>query len=322
MDYVRLGRTGERVSALCLGTLTWGNTCPEQEADRVLGTALDAGVNFIDTAPMYNRSRTEEILGRILRGRRDQLFLATKVHKGVDACSVETSIDESLARMQVDHVDLYLIHWPVVGMRPAEIMEALNKVVQQGKARYVGCCNYPAWLYAHSNTIAEREGWVQLVCNQVPYNLIERGIEVEILPQAVAEQCAILTYRPLAMGLLAGRYAVHEAYQPRPGSLRDARIAAWLSKYGPAIEALNRFAAKRGCHPSHVATAWLRSSPGVAAAVMGASHEKQIHEIVPAFDFQLTEEEYARVTAMFDTGVKEEAGGKFPELRRALDLVH
>lgn len=321
MDTVRLGKTHEIVSAMCLGTLRWGDTCNEHEADRILGAAIEYGVTFIDTAPMYCQGRTEEILGRILTNRRDALFVATKVHKGIDARSIRTSIDESLTRLRLDHVDLYLIHWPAPGMRPREVMQALDAVVKQGKARYVGCCNYPAWLYAHSNALAERNGWPQLTCNQVPYNLIERGIEVEILPQAVAEQVAILTYRPLVMGLLAGRFRVGEPFTARPGSLRDARTAAWLEKYGPALEAVIRFAAERGRHPAHIATAWLRHSPGVTAAVMGVSTEKQLHETVGAFDFRLTDDEYAQVTALFDTAVKEEAGGKFPDLRRSLDLL-
>ena len=106
------------------------------------------------------------------------------------------SIDESLRRLQTDHVDLYLIHWPQEGMRPAEMMEALAQVVKSGKSRYVGCCNYPAWLLAHSNAIAELNGGPILVCNQIPYNLVERGVEVEILPQARAEHLAVTVYRP------------------------------------------------------------------------------------------------------------------------------
>ncbi len=201
MDYIEFGATGEQVSEMCLGTMMFGSRCDEAEADRILGAAMDSGVNFIDTAAMYADGLTEEILGRIMGSRRDGLFLATKVHKGVDAASLLTSIDESLARLKTDYVDLYLLHWPVPGMRPEEIMRALSEVVAAGKARFVGCCNFPAWLVAHCNGIAAANGWPKLVNNQVAYNIIERGIEVEILPQAVAEHIAITAYRPSSHGL-------------------------------------------------------------------------------------------------------------------------
>jgi aryl-alcohol dehydrogenase-like predicted oxidoreductase len=306
--YVQFGKTGETVSEMCLGTMMFGQRCDEAESDRILGTAIDEGV-------------TEEILGRILKGRRDGLFVATKVHKGVDARSILDSIDESLARLRLDFVDLYLIHWPRPGMRPEEIMEALDQVVAQGKVRYVGCCNYPAWLYAHSNAIAARNGYAPLVCNQIPYNLIERGAEVEILPQAIAEGVAITTYRPLVLGILAGKY---EVGAPLPADSRgqpDARIPAWLDRYGESIRRFNRFAAGRGLHPAQLAIAWVRHSPAVTAPIVGASSADQLHATIAAFDVDLTAEEYAEVTALFDTAVKEEAGGQFPELRRALDLV-
>jgi len=321
MKYVKLGKTGETVSEMCLGTMMFGDRCDEAESDRILATAVDHGVTFVDTAAMYCQGYTEEILGRILKGRRDGLFIATKVHKGVDGGSVLESIDESLARLQIDEVDLYLIHWPRVGMRPEEIMRALNGIAAQGKARYVGCCNYPAWLYARSNAIAAQSNWAPLICNQIPYNLIERGAEVEILPQAFAEGVAITTYRPLVMGILAGKY---EIGVPLPADSRgqtDARIPAWLDKYSESIRRFNQFAADRGLHPAQLAIAWVRHSPAVTAPIVGVSSADQLQATVAAFDVDLSDEEYAEVTGLFDTAVKEEAGGRFPELRRALDLV-
>ena len=321
MRYIEFGNTGETVSQMCLGTMMFGQRCDEAESDRILGAAIDGGVTFVDTAAMYAEGVTEEILGRILKGRRDSLFIATKVHKGVDAGSILESIDESLARLQLDFVDLYLIHWPKVGMRPQEIMEALDRVVAQGKARYVGCCNYSAWLYAHSNAIAARNGWPTLACNQIPYNLIERGAEVEILPQAVAEGVAITTYRPLVLGILAGKYPVGGPLPADSRGQTDARVPAWMEKYGHSITRFNQFAADRGLHPAQLAIAWLCHSPAVTAPIVGASSAAQLQATIPAFDVELTDEEYAEVTEMFDTEVKEEAGGRFPELRRTLNLA-
>lgn len=328
MNYVEFGKTGEKVSEMCLGTMMFGQRCDAAESDRILGAAMERGVNFVDTAPMYGNGLTEEILGRILKGKRDQLFIGTKVHKGIDAKSILESIDESLARMDIDYVDLYMIHWPIEGMRPQEIMDALNQVLAQGKTRHVGCCNYPAWLFAHSNAIAERHGWAPLVCNQVAYNLIERGAEIEILPQAVAEKVAITAYRPLVSGILAGKY---QAGQSPPADSRaptNARILTWLAQHGDSMERFKQYAAERGLHPAQLAVAWVRHSPAVTSPVVGISSLSQLETSIAAFELDLSDAEYDSITYMFDTEVKEEGlqpfPGKrfnFPRLRRNLNLI-
>jgi aryl-alcohol dehydrogenase-like predicted oxidoreductase len=321
MNDVPFGATGVTVSELCLGTMMFGDRCDQAESDRILSSAIDHGVNFVDTAAMYVNGGTEEILGHILKGRRDKLFIATKVHKGVDGQSIRTSIDESLQRLQLDYIDLYLIHWPKTGMQPAVIMEALADVVQSGKARFVGCCNYPAWLVAHSNALAAVNGWPRLVCNQIPYSPIERGVEVEVLPQALAENVAITCYRPLVFGLLAGKYQPGQPLPDDSRGQRDARIPNWLEKYGDGIVRFNQFAAERGLHPAQLAVAWQRKSPAVTCPIIGVSSARQLESSFKAFDVNLSDAEYAEVTAMFDTAVKEEAGGAFAGLRRELNLV-
>lgn len=315
MQQVPFADTGLTVSEFCLGTMMFGGRCDEAEADRILGRALECGVNFIDTAAMYVNGVTEEILGRIMQGRRDRLFLTTKVAKGIDAASILSGIDESLARMQTDYVDLYLIHWPVQGMDPTEIMGALSQVVAAGKARYVGCCNYPAWLFAHHNAIAAAHGWPKLVCNQIAYNIIERGVEVEILPQAMAEQIAITAYRPLVQGLLTGKYRWG---QPLPDNTRgqtSSQIITWLSQYGESVDRFIRFAEARGVSPLTLAIAWVRHSPAVTAPIIGVSSLRQFEETLAAFDYTLSAEEYAELTYLFDTEVKEEGLQRFPGLR-------
>ena len=321
MQNVPFGNTGETVSQMCLGTMMFGDRCDEAESDRILATAMDAGVNFVDTAWSYVNGRTEEILGRILKGRRDKLFVVTKVTKTTDGAWIRQSIDESLARMQLDYVDLYLIHWPRQQMHTVEMMEALNDVVKAGKARYVGCSNFPAWLLAHCNAIAQREGWAPLVCNQVPYNLIERGIEVEVLPQAVAEKIAITTYRPLLMGVLAGKYGAGEVIPEDSRGFTDKRVPAWLEKFGEGLRRFNQFAADRGLHPAQLAIAWVRHTPGVTAPIVGVSSQRQLQSSLGAFDVELSPEEYEEVAGMFDAAVKEETGGSYPSLRRSFELV-
>jgi aryl-alcohol dehydrogenase-like predicted oxidoreductase len=223
--------------------------------------------------------------------------------------------------MKLDYVDLYMIHWPKVGMRPAEMMEALAAVVKAGKARFVGCCNYPAWLLAHSNEIAAVNGWPKLVCNQIPYNPIERGVEVEILPQAAATNLAITVYRPLIFGLLAGKYQPGAPIPEDSRGQRDERVARWLSKYGDGITRFNQFAAARNLHPAQLAVAWLRHSPAVTCPIIGVSSARQLEASLQAFAVELSDADYAEVTAMFDTAPKEEAGGAFTGLRREVKLI-
>jgi len=320
MNYVPFGATGVTVSELCLGTMMFGDRCDRAESDRILGTAMEHGVNFVDTAAMYVNGDTEEILGHILKGRRDQLFLATKVNN-IDPQVIRSSIDESLRRLQLDYVDLYLLHWPKPGMNPTAMMAALNEVVQAGKARFVGCCNYPAWLLAHCNGIADRNGWPRLVCNQIPYNPIERGVEVEVLPQALAEKIAITVYRPLAFGIFAGKYTPGAAIPEDSRGATDVRIPRWLERYGDGLSRFLQFAADHQLHPAQLVVAWLRHSPAVTNPIIGVSSERQLHASLAAFDVNLSEAEYAEVTAMFDTGVKEEAAGAFAGLRRDFNLV-
>lgn len=314
MNQVPFADTGIAVSELCLGTMMFGGRCDQAEADRILGSALDHGVNFIDTASMYVNGRTEEILGEIMAGRRDRLFLATKVNS-TDPADIRSSIDASLARMKTDYVDLYLLHWPGEGMQPGAMMEALAEVVNAGKARYIGCCNFPAWLVAHFNTIAAVNGMPRLICNQIAYNIIERGVEVEILPQAASEQIAITAYRPLVQGLLTGKYRWG---QPLPENTRgqtSAQIITWLSQFGEGLERFIAFAEARNISPVTLAVAWVRHNAAVTAPIIGVSSLAQFEESLDAFRYTLSDEEYAEVTYFFDTEVKEEGLQRFPGLR-------
>jgi aryl-alcohol dehydrogenase-like predicted oxidoreductase len=320
MIYVPFGNTGIQVSAMCLGTMMFGARCDAAEADRILGRAIDGGVNFIDTAPTYTKGQSETILGEILAGRRDRLFVATKVNQ-IDPQAIRTSIDASLARMKLDHVDLYLLHWPRQGMDPAGMTAALRDVVAAGKARFVGCCNFPAWLLAHFNAIAAANGWPRLVCNQIPYNPIERGAEVEVLPQAYAENIAITVYRPVVFGLLAGKYTPGQPIPADSRATTDERIPQWLAKYGEAIGRFNRFAAERGLHPAQLAVAWLWHNPAVTCPIVGVSSAGQLDANLRAFDVTLSDAEHAEISAMFDAAVREEYGGNFAPLRRDMTLI-
>lgn len=330
MKRVGFGTTGEIVSEMCIGAMNFGGRCGPKETERILAAALDQGCDFIDTAAMYGDGKNEETLAGCIRGRRNRLFLTTKVHKGVDGKTIRESIEGSLSRLQTDHVDLYLIHWPQEGMRPAEVMEALNQVVVQGKSRFVGCCNYPAWLFAHSNAIARENGWAPLVCNQLAYNPVERGIELEILPQALAEGVAITAYRPLLGGLLAGKYVGGGV--PLPEGSRastDTRLLTWLVNYGDELGQFSQIARDADLLPSQLAIAWVRKSAAVTAPIVGISSLSQLEKSMEAFHTDLPQELYDRVRQLFPTQVREEGYQRFPglaynfpRLRRSFKLAN
>lgn len=321
MNKIEFANTGVDISEMCLGTMMFGDRCDEAESARILDTAVDQGVTFIDTAASYCGGVTEEILGRIIKGKRDNLFIGTKVTKSTNADWILQSMDESLARLQVDVVDLYMIHWPREQMDTRAMMEALNTVVEQGKARFIGCCNFPAWLVAHCNAIAAENGWAKLVCNQIPYNLIERGVEVEVVPQAVTDKIAITTYRPLLLGILAGKYKPGEPLPEDSRGQSDNRIPAWVEKYGEGLTQFMQFAADRNLHPAQLAVSWVRKSPGITSPIVGVSSLNQLQASIDAFAYDLSDGEYEEVTGMFDTAVKEETGGNYPNLRRMTTLV-
>ncbi|KAA3659592.1 MAG: aldo/keto reductase [Chloroflexi bacterium] len=321
MNNIEFAGTGVQVSEMCLGTMMFGDRCDEAESARILETAVSQGTTFIDTAAAYCGGVTEEILGRIIKGKRNELFIGTKVTKNTNADWIAQSLDESLARLQTDYVDLFMIHWPRENMLIEPMMETLNNAVKAGKARYIGCCNFPAWLFAHCNAAAERNGWAKFVNNQIPYNLIERGVEVEVIPQAAAENIAITTYRSLCLGLLAGKYQPGQSIPTDSRGQSDKRIAAWLEKYGNAISGFHAFAAEHNLHPAQLAVAWVRHSPGVAAPIVGVSSERQLQASIDAFDVVLSDAEYEALTGLFDTVVKEESGGNFANLRRMTTLV-
>ena len=307
---------------MCLGTMMFGGRCDEAESARVLDTAVAQGVTFIDTAASYGKGVTEVILGRIMQGKRQQLFLGTKVTRTTDAEWVRESLDESLTRLQTDYVDLYMIHWPRKKMQIEPMMAALNDAVVAGKARFIGCCNFPAWLFAHCNAIATRNGWAQLISNQIPYSLIERGVEVEVIPQAVAEKVAITTYRTLCLGLLAGKYHPDRPIPEDSRGLTDKRVHLWLEKHADALRGFNALAAERNLHPAQLAVAWVRHSEGIAAPIVGVSSERQLQASIDAFDVTFSAEEYTQLTDLFaETAVKEESGGNFANLRRVTTLV-
>lgn len=328
MRFRILGRTNLVVSEFCLGTMTFGGKTTEEQAREIVDLALDSGVNFIDTAPAYEGGRSEEMLGRVLQGVRDKVVLATKVGFGNDVgptpqvisrSHITRAVERSLRRLKTDRIDLYQIHWPHRQMELEAVLRTLDDLVHQGKIFYIGVCNFPGWLVSRSLWLAELRNLASVISLQVPYNLIERGIEVEVLPLCAAHGVGVIVYRPLAIGVLTGKYL--SGIPPESRGRVDERCVVWNERYKVAIERLVSFASERSHTAAQAALAWVKDAPGVTSPIVGISRPKQLEENLKAFDWDLTAEERCDIASWFSTEVKEEAGGVFPSLRRSFDLV-
>ncbi len=305
MEYRQLGRTGVRVSPLCLGTMNFGDATDEDESVRIVQAALDAGVNFVDTADVYNAGRSEEIVGRALAGRRQQVVLATKVHfrvgegpndEGNSRLHILRGCEDSLRRLGTDYIDLYQVHRPSPRIPVDETLGALTDLVRAGKVRYVGCSTHPAWMVMEALAISERHGFARYISEQPPYNLLDRRIENELLPLAERYGLAILPWAPLAQGVLAGRYP---ADQPPPSDSRAARQpnSIYSRRVTPrGIEAGRRFgelALQSGRKAGQLALLWCKDQPGVTAPIVGPRTLGQIEELLPVLEMTLTPDERA-----------------------------
>ncbi len=303
MDYRPLGRTGVRVSPLCLGTMNFGAATDEAASRRILDAALDAGINLVDTADVYNEGRSEEVVGRALAGRRDRVVLATKVHfptgegpndRGNSRLHVLRACDASLRRLQTDYIDLYQVHRPDPDVPVDETLGALTDLVRAGKVRYVGCSTHPAWMVMEALAVSERMGLARYVSEQPPYNLLDRRIENELIPLAERHRLAILPWAPLAQGVLAGRYP-SETDLPAdsragrlPGSIYARRVTA------RGVEAGRRFAAlarEHGKTPGQLALLWCKDQPGVTSPIVGPRTIEQLTDVLPVLGMRLSEDE-------------------------------
>ena len=318
MHYRPFADTGLFVSELALGTMTFGGKgfwetigkLGSSEVERIVGASLDAGVNLIDTADVYSEGESERLTAEALRslGRpRDSYLLATKVRSrmglgpnsvGLSRAHILHSIDASLARLQLSHIDLYQIHGYDAATPLEETMAALADVVRAGKVRYIGFCNLPAWAAMKANAIAERHGWSRFVSAQVYYTIAGRDIEREIVPLALDQKLAILPWSPLAGGLLSGKFDL-EGKGPE-----GARRAAFdfppvdLERAKPVLAAMRRVSAATGVSVARVALAWLLSRPHVTSVIIGARTIEQLHDNLAATDVVLAPEHVAELDAV------------------------
>jgi len=301
MTYRNLGKSGLNVSPICLGTMLFGRSTEEPQAHRIIHHALAQGVNFIDTANVYVGGVSEEIVGRAIKGRRNEVVLATKVHgkmgegpndRGNSRRHILMQAEESLRRLDTDWIDLYQLHRPDPSTPLDETLGALNDLVRQGKVHYVGVSEFPAWMMCRMLWICEREHWAPIVCDQPQYNILRRGVEREVVPFCLEHGIGVIPYSPLAGGLLSGKYRRGQA--PPPDS-RASRSQAMAGRLTPAVldvlEKLEARARALGKTLSQYALAWTLARPAVTAPIAGPRTMEQWADNLGALGWDFPKEE-------------------------------
>jgi len=314
MKYRILGNTGIKVSELCLGTMTFGKQADEHTSFSIIDKAVNAGVNFIDTADVYpippdenTWGTTEEIIGKWLKGKRNQFVLATKCRQrignsindeGLSRRHIMNSVEASLKRLQTDNFDLYQAHAPDPNTPLEETLRAFDDLLQQGKVQAIGCSNYPAWQIALALGICDKQGWSRWATVQPRYNMLYREIEAELLPLCRNQNLGVLCYNPLAGGMLTGKYNSLESQMAgsrfslgKTGDLYRERY--WHQAHLAEANRLNEFFNKRGKSIITVSIAWVLMQSGVSSAILGASRADQLDLTLKAADLTLDEEEKA-----------------------------
>jgi len=317
MDYVNLGRSGLKVSRICLGMMTYGTPAwrewvlPEADSRPFVQRALELGVNFFDTADMYSLGVSEEVTGRALRdfARREEVVVATKVYfpigkgpngGGLSRKHILESLENSLSRLDMDYVDLYQIHRWDNSVPIEETMEALHDVVRAGKALYIGASSMYAWQFAKAQYTADLHGWTRFVSMQNHYNLAYREEEREMIPFCVDQGVGLIPWSPLARGFLTGR---------RPRETRGETLRGQTDTYAhgmyyrdddyAVVERVVELAERQGVKPAQIALAWLMGKPGVVAPIIGASKMYQLEEAVAAVEVKLSDEDRAYLEEVY-----------------------
>ena len=317
MEHRNLGRTGVKVSPICLGAMMFGGRTAPEDSYAIIDKAIDQGINFIDTANRYSLGRSEEVVGEAIkrRGRRDSLILATKVHGQMDAEDpnaqgnsrrhIIQQCEASLRRLQTDWIDLYQIHRPQSDIPIDETLRAMDDLIRDGKVRYIGSSTFGAWQLVESVYVAKQLGLNRFICEQPPYNLLDRRIERELLPMAQTYGFAIIPWSPLGGGLLTGKYqrgqplpeGARFSDQGRPGASRRLNDRVY-----DVVEGLQPLAREKGCTLSQFALAWVMQQPGVTSAIIGPRTMEQFDDNIGAQNVTFSEEELKQIDRVIHRG--------------------
>ncbi len=319
MQYTNLGRTGLKVSRLCLGTMNFGTQTSEADSHTIMDRALATGVNFFDTANRYGRDVslgfTEEIIGRWLAqggGRRDNIVLATKVYgpmgegvndRGVSAYHIRKACEDSLRRLQTDHIDLYQMHHVERNTPWEEIWQAMEQLVREGKVLYVGSSNFAAWHIVRANEAAQRRNFLGLVSEQSKYSLNARMVELEVLPACRAYGVGVIPWSPLGGGLLGGVLR-----KVSEGRRANAQMQATIERHRPQLEAYEGLCAQLGEIPANVGLAWLLHNPAITAPIIGPRTQQQLADALQAVEIKLSTESLQQLDKIWPG-----PGGEAPE---------
>ena len=310
MEYVNFGRTGLKVSRLCLGCMSYGNpktwihnwVLNEEDSRPYYKKALEAGINFFDTANVYSLGASEEILGRAIRdfAKRDEVVIATKVHgqmraepngKGLSRKAIMTEIDNSLKRLQMDYVDLYQIHRWDYETPIEETLEALHDVVKAGKARYIGASSMYAWQFSKALYLSEKHNWTKFVSMQPYYNLLYREEERETLRLCADQGIAVIPWSPLARGHLARPWNAESTRRQEGDNFGKKLYAQTVDIDRPVIERVTELAKRRGMPQSQIALAWVLHKPAITAPIIGATKPHHLDDAIAALSIKLSNDE-------------------------------
>jgi aryl-alcohol dehydrogenase-like predicted oxidoreductase len=313
MNYRSFGRTGVQVSELCLGCMNFGDDCSEADSIAIMHRAIADGINFFDTADVYTRGVSETVVGKALVGdKRNKVFLATKAFNkmsddpndwGSHRYHLIKACEDSLRRLKTDHIDLYQLHRPQPSVPIDETLRALDDLVRSGKVRYIGTSTFAAYQIVESLWAAKELHLNRFVCEQPPYNLLDRRIERELLPMCRTYGIATMSWAPLAGGLLSGKYRVGET---RPSGARYAGKAAPFQRDNDAalaqVEAYVTWCEQRGVNSAEFALAWVLAQPGVTSPIIGPKSMSQYEAYVKATQLTLTDSDRAAIDALFPPG--------------------
>ncbi|MEP4380447.1 MAG: aldo/keto reductase [Alphaproteobacteria bacterium] len=308
MEYKLLGRTGVRVSEFCFGTMSFGGDADAGEAARMYAACRDRGFNFFDTADGYSQGHSEEILGALITGQRDELVIASKCFnptsgdindRGGTRRHIPRAVDASLKRLGTDRLDILFMHRFEENAAIEETLRALEDVVRAGKVLYLGASNYAAWQIAMSLGAAERRGWTRFDVIQPMYNLVKRQAEVEIFPLAQAENLGVVTYSPVGGGLLSGKYRPGK----RPNDGRLVENASYVRRYADewmveTAGAFSAFADEKKVHPVTLAVAWAAAHPSVTCPIIGARSLEQLQPSLDALDYEMPADLREEISAL------------------------
>jgi aryl-alcohol dehydrogenase-like predicted oxidoreductase len=311
MQYRNLGSSGLKVSAIGLGTNQFGGKVDQKTTKDIISAALEAGVNFVDTADIYQEGRSEEYIGLALGGKRSQALIATKVYgkvgkgpneRGASRQHIMAGVEASLRRLGTDYIDLYQIHVWDEETPIDETLRALDDLLHAGKVRYIGASNFSAWQLTWANALAELRGWTKFVSIQPHYHMFERGIEAELIPACQYFDIGILPYFPLAGGFLTGKYKQGEPAPPGSRGETSQYVQRYMTPENyTRLDQLTAFARERGHSLNELAHAWLLAQPQVSSVISGATRVEHVQANAAAGEWDFTAEEAQQVNEILDS---------------------